>query len=137
MCGRFTQLFTWSELVAPYNLTNDPIPNFRASGNIAPAQDVGVIVPVDGDRIFDDRTSQLGAWSVILKHTAEGEPNAAMNIIVLGGKRPPPQALGVFHCTSVAPLSVATLRAAPTQPTPRRPRGKRIRSSRTPRPRLQ
>ena len=75
MCGRFTQLFTWAELIALYNLTNDPIPNLRASWNIAPTQDVGVIVPEEGGRIY--KTMRWGLVPLWAKDTKIG--NQAIN----------------------------------------------------------
>jgi putative SOS response-associated peptidase YedK len=44
MCGRFTQSFTWAELIALYELVTDIEPQLTPSWNLAPTHNAGVIV---------------------------------------------------------------------------------------------
>jgi putative SOS response-associated peptidase YedK len=44
MCGRFTQLYSWPELVALYRLTMPPV-NLQPSYNVCPTDQVDVILP--------------------------------------------------------------------------------------------
>ena len=55
MCGRYTQLATWSELVQLYRLTSEVTPlNLPAHYNAAPTQLLPVILhPADHDRWLD------------------------------------------------------------------------------------
>jgi putative SOS response-associated peptidase YedK len=75
MCGRFTQQYTWKELVDLYNLTNLTIPNLRPNWNVAPTQDVGVIVPEEDGRIY--KTMRWGLVPIWAKDIKIG--NQAIN----------------------------------------------------------
>ena len=44
MCGRFTQFFTWRELVELYRLTL-PVRNLRPCYNITPTMTIDVVRP--------------------------------------------------------------------------------------------
>jgi putative SOS response-associated peptidase YedK len=46
MCGRFTQAYTWEELVALYRLTMPPL-NTQPSYNVCPTDPIDVILPAE------------------------------------------------------------------------------------------
>ena len=50
MCGRFTQAYTWRELVALYGLTQ-PAMNLQPRYNIAPTATIDVLIPHDSDQL--------------------------------------------------------------------------------------
>ena len=83
MCGRFTQNFTWAELVGLYRLTNPSIPNLRSSWNIAPTQDAGVIVPEEGGLMY--KTMKWGLVPMWAKDIKIG--NQAINARRDGGDK--------------------------------------------------
>jgi hypothetical protein len=51
MCGRFTQHYTWRELVALYRLTQ-PAGNLQPRYNIAPTTTIDVMIPRGGPSYF-------------------------------------------------------------------------------------
>ena len=52
MCGRFTDLYTWAEIYAYYNLIGETPANWGPSHNVCPTDPVGMIALADGRRTF-------------------------------------------------------------------------------------
>ncbi len=69
MCGRFTNRYTWSELVRLYRLTGSPpASNFPPRYNIAPTQNSFVVRQRDGQReLADLRWGFVPFWARDLK----------------------------------------------------------------------
>ncbi len=64
MCGRFTQAFTWAEVVAFYGLVDEIAPSLSASWNVAPTHNAGAIVlGLDGLRFQPMRWGLAPSWA--------------------------------------------------------------------------
>lgn len=64
MCGRFTRMYTWEELVRLYRLTSPRnIPNLQPRYNICPTTTVDAIIEQDGKRTLEPmRWGLIPAW---------------------------------------------------------------------------
>jgi putative SOS response-associated peptidase YedK len=72
MCGRFTQSYTWRELVELYQLTQ-PAPNLRPRYNIAPTTSIAVLRLADaGPELVPMRWGLIPGW---WKKTAKEVPS--------------------------------------------------------------
>ena len=73
MCGRYTQLMTWRELVELYRLTDDlPALNLPARYNVAPTQAVPAVRLEDGGRrLVRLRWGLVPSWAKDLKIGAQ------------------------------------------------------------------
>ncbi len=64
MCGRFTQNFTWTELVELYRLTDTVAPSLSASFNVAPLQMAAAVVASEnGFCLQPMRWGLLPSWA--------------------------------------------------------------------------
>ena len=53
MCGRFTDLYTWDQIYAYYNLIGETPTIWGPNFNVCPTDPVGMILLRDGKRRFD------------------------------------------------------------------------------------
>ena len=52
MCGRFSDLFTWEDVLKHYRLIGTPL-NLEPSYNVCPTDTIGTVVARDGKRVFE------------------------------------------------------------------------------------
>ena len=71
MCGRFTDLYTWEEIHAYYNLLGQTPTNWGPSFNVCPTDDAGVVISQDGRRTYERMRWALVPrwWSKSLKES--------------------------------------------------------------------
>jgi putative SOS response-associated peptidase YedK len=69
MCGRFTQPYTWRELVALYGLTQ-PAMNLQPRYNIASTTTIDVLILRGGNRL--ELVPMLGPHSVVVEANRKG-----------------------------------------------------------------
>jgi len=63
MCGRFTDLYTWEQIYAYYDLIGQTPANWGPSFNVCPTDPVGTILLRDGTRRFERlRWGLVPAW---------------------------------------------------------------------------
>ncbi len=72
MCGRFTQRYTWRELVALYRLTQPPV-NLQARYNIAPTTIIDTVIPRESG--FELVQMRWGLIPWFWKKTAKEAPS--------------------------------------------------------------
>jgi putative SOS response-associated peptidase YedK len=101
MCGRFTQAFSWAELIALYRLVDEIAPHLSASWNVAPTHNAGVIVlAADGIRFQPMRWGLVPAWA---KDPSIGSKLINARAETLGQKPAFRQALKARRC--IVPIS--------------------------------
>jgi putative SOS response-associated peptidase YedK len=63
MCGRFTRMYTWQELVELYHLTMAPSSNLEPRYNICPTDTIDVVVAGGGQRaLLPMRWGLIPGW---------------------------------------------------------------------------
>jgi putative SOS response-associated peptidase YedK len=63
MCGRFTRMYTWQELVSLYHLSAPAMTNFQPRYNICPTDTIDVVVRGGDDRaLVPMRWGLIPAW---------------------------------------------------------------------------
>ena len=64
MCGRFTRMYTWRELVALYRLTNtSPPSNLQPRYNICPTTTIDAVIERDSKRVLEQmRWGLVPSW---------------------------------------------------------------------------